>query len=137
MMLKMASARLMYAVSQIMSSRNCTEYSARYSRPYRNRNTSASSTLDTGPASAVSGHAALGIAKAHHVHRYGLRPAELEHDHHQQTHHVDMFERVERETPGVLRRRIAEAIRDPAVRYLVKRDAQQRRNDRQHDIEQI
>ena len=48
-----------------------------------------------------------------------------------------MFERVERETPGILRRRIAEAIRDPAVRYLVKRDAQQRRNDRQHDIEQI
>ena len=63
MILKMASARLIYAVSQIMSSKNCTEYSARYSRPYKNRNTSASSTFDTGPASAVSAMPRLGLRK--------------------------------------------------------------------------
>ena len=50
-------------ISQIMSSRNCTEYSARYSRPYKNRNTSASSTLDAGPASAVSAMPRLGLRK--------------------------------------------------------------------------
>ena len=38
------------------------------------------------------------------------------------------------ETIGKL---IAEAIGNIAVRHLVKRDAQQRRNDRQHDIQQI
>ena len=53
---------------------------------------------------------------------------------HQQSDRVEMLERVERETSGVFRRRIAQPVRHEAVTQLVQREADERGDDAQQDL---
>ena len=82
-------------------------------------------------------HAALRVFELIHIHRHGLCPAEVEHDHHYKTHDVKVLYGVERQASGVLCRIVAQLIGHEAVAQFMERDADERGYDAEKYIEQV
>ena len=57
--------------------------------------------------------------------------------HHQQPHPVNVLQRVEGKPPGPLRRIVSKAVRHKAVAQFMKRNADQRWNDREQNAQKI
>lgn len=74
-------------------------------------------------------HAAFRVAEGGGIHGHGLRPPEADDEEHERAERIDVRDRIERKSPGVLRRGVAETMRGDCVRPFVDRDRDEDADD--------